>query len=193
MFSLTALSCVGMAFGAARPAMDAFVHAALFWIILFFSVMSGLDKTFVQEQEKGTFWSLRVYAAAQAVFIGKFLYNFLLLCAMSAMLTMGFLLFMDVAVENPGGFACLLLLGNCGLAGAATFIGALVSFAGGRNQVFAVLSFPVILPLFLVLIQLTAEVFTGPAIRARDAGMIMVYDLVLLGVTSILFDYLWYD
>lgn len=192
MFSLTTLAAVSMSIGSQSLAPD--FLAVLFWIILFFSAMSGLARVFLQESDAGTLQTLRLYASSQPVFFGKFFYNLLLLMALAVFLLPLFTIFLNVSIPHPGSLGLILLLGSTGLAAATTLTAAIITQAQGQSALFTVLSFPIILPLLLLCIQLTAGAFSPedffPASRLL---FIAAYDIVILALASVLFDYIWYD
>src|SRR5947209_2554541 len=59
------------------------ILAALLWIVLFFSAMSGLARVFVKEEDARTVTALRLSARASVVFAGKLLFNAGLMAAIS--------------------------------------------------------------------------------------------------------------
>jgi heme exporter protein B len=73
MFVLTSVALV--AFATREQQLSREVSAALFWIVLFFSATTGLARSFVAEEERGTAVLLRISASATAVFFGKMLFN----------------------------------------------------------------------------------------------------------------------
>ena len=192
MFSLTTLAAVSMSIGSQRLAPE--FLSVLFWIILFFSSMAGLPRVFLQESDAGTLLTLRLYASSQAVFFGKFFYNLLLLLILVLFLLPLFLIFLNADIYAPGMLCLLLLLGIIGLAAATTLIAALITQVQNQGTLFTILSFPILLPLLLLCIQLTTEALLPGAEVTRNRLLFLAsYDLVLLGIASILFDYLWYD
>src|ERR1035437_11066891 len=60
------------------------IMSALIWIALFFGAMTGLARSFVSEEERGTSLLLRLYASGESVFIGKLVYNLGLMLALAA-------------------------------------------------------------------------------------------------------------
>ncbi|MCF0156680.1 MAG: heme exporter protein CcmB [Veillonella sp.] len=79
LFSFISLFLVSLSMGSVNSNVSLPIKAALYWIIIFFSSLSTLDKAFIQEKDRNTFLALRLYVPAQAVFLGKLLYNFVLL------------------------------------------------------------------------------------------------------------------
>ena len=85
LFSVTSLTIVS--FSTARTPLTKEAQSALLWIVIFFSAMTGLARSFVREEESGTADALRLTAPAESVFLGKFAFNcVLLLCVGQASL-----------------------------------------------------------------------------------------------------------
>ena len=191
MFALVTLSSVSMTLGSITLAPE--MGAALLWIILFFCAMAGLSRVFVQEQEAGTMFALRLYVPGQAVLFGKLLFNMGMLTLLTVLVVPLFVLFLNVDI--PGGFALplILLAGDLGIAAASTLTAAMVAKSQGKSALFAVLTFPVLLPQFLAVISATAKVLSQGEIAPGEWLFMIGYDVVLCIAASILFDYLWYD
>ena len=191
MFALTTLACVSMALQGAP--LEPNLAAALLWIILFFASMAGADRSFVDEDTAGTLPTLKLYGAAQMVLWGKLLYTGFLLLCLTVFIAPLFLLLTGAEVVLGGVFMGTLLLGTIGIAAAGTLIAALTCGAQVKSGLFSILMLPVILPVFLPAIFLTAGALgSGSAPLGYLVGMAL-YDGVLLMGASVLFDYLWYE
>lgn len=81
MFSLTAIAALSFALRCAPP--EPQVAAGLLWVVLFFSAEAGVGRAFYEEAASGTLLALRIYAGAQAVFVGKFCYTLFMLTALA--------------------------------------------------------------------------------------------------------------
>jgi heme exporter protein B len=192
MFSLTTLSVISMSIG--NQQLDAKFLAILFWIILFFSAMAGLSRVFLQEQVSGTIHTLRAYGTSQPVLFGKFIYNFLLLNVLTLFLLPLFIILLNVEIYHPFFLLLILLAGNAGIAIVTTLTASMIIYTQSQTSLFTILSFPIILPLFLLCIQLTETTFNPNSFTMqRQLLFVGAYDMVLIGVASILFDYIWYD
>ncbi|NUN70254.1 MAG: heme exporter protein CcmB, partial [Bacteroidetes bacterium] len=93
MFVVTTLSIILFSIGQESPSSD--VLSGTLWIVIFFSAMSGLSRTFVAEEERGTSLTLRLLVNANAVYIGKLLYNFALILVLSLIIAVAYLLLID--------------------------------------------------------------------------------------------------
>lgn len=189
MFTLITLASISMSLGGAD--LPPPLLAALFWVVLFFSAMSGLSRVFVQEQDAGTLVALCIYAGAQAVLFGKWLFNLILLTGLLFIIVPLFLLFFNVQVWHWGDFTAVTLLGVAGLASVSTLTAALVTPAKGKGTLFTVLTFPLLLPQFLAAIQATERVFSQAPVDTAYYGFMLGYDVSVIAAATILFDYLW--
>src|SRR5512140_1243164 len=66
MFVVTTISIILFSLGSegARPE----VLSGMLWVVIFFSAMSGLARTFVMEEERGTSMTLQLVARPSAVY-----------------------------------------------------------------------------------------------------------------------------
>ncbi|MBR6267364.1 MAG: heme exporter protein CcmB [Selenomonadaceae bacterium] len=191
MFALTTLSCVSLALQGV--ALEPKLQAVLFWIVLFFSSMTGMDRCFADEEMSGTLFSLKLYGKAQAVLFGKMIYMFFLLLLLALFVSLLFFIFLDVGFVSITEFLAVAFAGILGLSGSGTFIAALTTGASVKSGLFSVLMLPVILPIFLPAIFLTGMVFSGDPIQFSHLGGMLLYDLLLMVGASVLFDYFWYE
>ena len=191
MFALTTLACVSMALQGAP--LEPNLAAALLWIILFFASMAGADRGFADEDMAGTLPTLKLYGVAQMVLWGKLLYTGFLLLCLTVFIAPLFLLLTGAEVVLGGVFLWTLLLGTLGISAAGTLIAALTCGAQVKSGLFSILMLPVILPVFLPAIFLTAGALGGGSAPLSYLVGMALYDGVLLMGASVLFDYLWYE
>ena len=191
MFALMTLSSVSMSIGSTL--LSAEFAAVLLWVVLFFCAMAGLSRSFVQEQESGTMFTLRLYAGPQAVLFGKMLFNMLLLLALTILVIPLFILFLNVDIQLPGLLMMVLLLGDIGIVAVSTLTAAMLARTQGKGSLFTVLTFPVLLPQFLSAISGTIKAISGVDISWQELMFMVSYDVIIMIAASILFDYLWYD
>jgi heme exporter protein B len=191
MFACTTLVAISIALSNQR--LDPGIHAALYWIIIFFSAMSALFGVFSREEDTGTAPTLRVFTRPSVVFAGKLLYNILLLIFLTIIITPLYMILMNVGDADWLTMAVIALLGVVGLAGATTIIGAIVAQAPVRGALFAVLSFPVLLPLLLLAISATGAALDGRGwvAAAGDLRLIVAYVVIMITASSVLFDFVW--
>lgn len=193
MFVLVTISIIRFAIGDEKIENE--VLTGLLWIVIFFSASSGLSRTFVKEEEKETSIALKLSSDSSSVIIGKLIFNLILTFALNILILILFILITDYQIKNFSGFVITMILGNFGLVSASTIIAAIISKANSKGTLYPVLSFPVLLPLLLTVINATklasAGVDTG---RLNGEILILISYSIVVTVTSLmLFKYVWED
>ncbi|MDF2633895.1 MAG: cytochrome c-type biosis protein CcmB [Pelosinus sp.] len=191
MFALISLASISMSIGIVSLPVE--LTAALLWVILFFCAMAGLSRVFVQEQESGTIVALQIYGSGQAVLFGKLLFNVIVLLSLTLLVIPLFIIFLNVDIYRWPIFIVILIMGDIGIAAASTITAAMVAKSQGKNALFTVLTFPILLPQFLGSISATTKILANIEPNASEIVFMAGYNVVLMIASSILFDYLWYD
>ena len=191
LFAVVTLSAVSFAIGTFTAGDQ--VLSALFWIILFFSSMSGLSHIFIREEEAQTADTLKLVARPMHIFLGKFFFNLLLLFALEIVLVPLFIGLMNFKLESFGLFVLTLFIGNFGLAGGGTMVAAIISKASAKGALFTVLSFPILLPILISGINATkmaTEVSTFAEVQT-ELQTLFAYSVIIITASVLLFDYVW--
>ncbi|HEY4643877.1 MAG TPA: heme exporter protein CcmB [Bacteroidota bacterium] len=172
------------------------LQSGILWVIVFFSAMSGLSRTFVSEEERGTVLTLQLVAWPSTVYFGKLLFNFILIVSVNSLVVVLYLLFMDTfVVRTVSVFLITILLGSVGIAGAATIIAAIIAKANTKGTLYPVLSFPILLPLFMGVITSTQLAVDGEPLAAATGYFVFLssYCVVVITASYLLFDFVWKD
>lgn len=193
MFAVTTLVMVSFATGV--YALDPGLHAAFIWIIIFFSAMSGVGRSFVKEEEKGTASALRLSAPPEVIYLGKLLFNLLLVGALTILILPFYYFLMSPPTTNIALLFTVAFLGVFCLASATTILSAIVSRAAGKNTLLPILSFPVLLPVLITAISATQralqQVSMGEALP--ELQFLFSYGVVITVASLILFSFVWND
>jgi heme exporter protein B len=191
MFAITTLTAISFSLGPVRLRSE--ILAPLLWIILFFSAMSGLSHIFVREEEQQTADTLRLVTTPNTVFLGKWFFNVLLLFALELIIIPLFFAMMNLTVESVGLFFLFLVLGSIGLASVSTLIAAIISQASARGALFAVLSFPIALPILISAIHGTRLSMDGTTFSncISDLQVLFSFSVVIITLSLILFEFIW--
>jgi heme exporter protein B len=171
------------------------ILAALYWIIIFFSAMSGLSRVFVREEEAGTVHALRLAAAPTVVYVGKLAFNLILMAILELVVFPLFVIMMGLRVENYVLFFSILILGSAGLASLSTIIAAIVAKSNVKGALFTILSFPPLLPLLITCIRGTRLALEGAETAAAgpELQLLVSYSVVMVTASLMLFDFVWSD
>ncbi len=168
----------------------------MLWVVMFFAAMSGLSRGFVAEEERGTTMTLQLLASPTAVYLGKLLFNLVLVLALNVFIVLLFLLTMDqFSVRQPDLFWAVMLLGSMCMASATSIIAAIIAKANTKGTLFPVLSFPVLLPLLMAGINSTRiaveeQVWDN---AWADLQLLVSYLVVVTTVSFLLFHFVWKD
>ena len=185
MFSLISLACMSLALRGA--VLEPELLSALLWIIIFFA-STALDRTFDDE----AITTLKIYGDSQVILFGKIIYSLLSMFLVSIFILPIFIILFDCTVNELLILLTTIILGLIGISSAGTLISAISAVASVRSGLFPILLFPIILPLFMSAIDLTSSAFVGSEFTISLMISMLMYDLILIIASSILFDYLWY-
>jgi len=191
MFGVTTLAVVSFSLG--QAGLPAKLLAALFWIVIFFSTMAALAQVFVREEEAGTALALRLTAEPNAVYLGKLIFNLVLLSALAAVVTPLFFIFTDAPTDNILLFVLVLILGVLALCSATTLVAAIISKASAKGALFAVLSFPILLLPLMLLVGASDSVLQGLGIAEILAPLqgLAAYIGIMVTASLMLFQFVW--
>jgi heme exporter protein B len=194
MFILVTISIILFSIGSEK--ISEYLTGGLLWIVIFFSAMSGLSRSFVSEEERGTTLTLQLIASPSTIFNGKLIFNIVLVFLMNTSITiLFFILFETFVINNFALFIITFLFGNCGIAISSTIIAAIISKANSKGTLFPVLAFPILLPLILTLLELTKFSIDGIALTEAITEILVLvcYDVIMLTSSYLLFDFIWKD
>jgi heme exporter protein B len=194
MFIIVAISVILFAVG--QEKISEGLTGGLFWVVIFFTAMSGLARAFVSEEERGTSLTLQLTASPSTVFSGKLIFNVVLVFCMNTVIALLYAaLFESFILQNFLLFFLSFVFGNIGLAISSTIIAAIIAKAGAKGTLYPVLSFPILLPLILSSVQLTLFALDGTTIEQAkfELAIVVSYDVVMLTVSYLLFDFIWKD
>jgi heme exporter protein B len=194
MFAVTTLIAVSFSIGSFRigDAEQPFLYAVLLWIILVFSALSGLSRSFVKEEEAGTMDVLKLSARPQSVYLGKLFFNLTLLGALELLIVPLFILLMHYKISSPGLFLAMVMSGGFGLGAGATIVAAMIAQASARGALFSVLSFPLLLPLMITAIKGCERAADGMNTAGwPEVRIAVAYTIIMIIMSLFLFPLIW--
>ena len=192
MFILVTISVIMFSIGSEK--ISEYLTGGLLWVVIFFSAMSGLSRAFVSEEERGTSMTIHLIASPSTIFSGKLIFNLLLVFLMNFVITILFsMLFSAFIIKNFLLFAIAFICGNIGIAVSSTIIAAIISKASSKGTLYPVLSFPILLPLILTLLELTKFSMDGNSISSSqiEIYVLVCYDVIMATASYLLFDFIW--
>ncbi len=165
---------------------------ALFWIILLFSSVNAVAKSFVQEQQGRQLYYYMI-ASPESIILSKIFYNTGLTLVLALLGYGVFSVVLGNPVQDKGLFLLNLVLGAMGFSASLTMVSGIASKAGNNATLMAILSFPVIIPILLMAIRISKNALDGLDWSVSSDKLLSLLAInVLVATTSyLLFPYLW--
>lgn len=174
-----------------------YLCGGLFWVLIVFTSLLGLNRSFTHEKEQGCLESILLAPLDRSViFLSKATSNFLFLLVVEIIALPIFYFFFLTTVplsESTWLIIPALLLGTLGIAGIGTLLSSITIHTRGKDVLLAVLFIPLIYPLLFACVSATTAAIIGgmflfdtyfPAL-ALAAG----YDVVMLLLSWVLYDF----
>lgn len=193
LFAVT--SCIAVSFTLSAYGGNSPVSATLLWIVVYFSAMSGLSRSFVREEDMRTAALLRLSTSPGSVYLGKLAFNWLLVTALQIVAVPLLIVFLGMNVSGWAEFAGVMLAGGLALSAGATTAAAMVSKAATKGAVFAVICFPLLAPALAASIHGSSLAMDPRAIMsaAGDIRILASYCGTLITASLMLFRFIWED
>ena len=181
-----------MSFGLKAGTIDVVTWNALFWIIILFTAVNSVAKSFIQDKEGRMLYYYSI-ASPESVILSKIVYNALLLIVLSGIGILIYTFVMGNPIQDLPLFLLAAFLGAIGFSSGLTMISGIASKASNSGALMAVLSFPVIIPLVLMVIRLSKNAMDGIDRSASSDEIItlLAINLIVGAASYLLFPYLW--
>ena len=177
-----------------KQVIDVSTWNALFWIIMLFASINAVSKGFLQESEGRQLYYYTL-ASAEAIIVSKIIYNTVLMVVLALISFVFYSLFLGSIVEDTPWYLLGVIAGSAGLASAFTMVSAIAYKANNNGVLVAILGFPLILPLMIVIIKFSNEAMVGVE-RMDSIGNLLIIcllNLIIIILSYLLFPYLWRD
>lgn len=165
---------------------------ALYWIVMLFAAINSAGRSFSEEFSTR---HLYYYSLAEpsSVIIGKMCYNALLLIILGLLGFITFSLFLGVPVASISMFLLVAVFGSIGLALLLTMVAGIAARAEQNFTLMAILSFPIVLPKLLVLMNLTGNALfqANWAEAVKPLFALLALQVLVVILALVLFPYLW--
>ncbi len=165
---------------------------ALFWIILLFSAVSAVAKSFLHDSS-GLMTYYYLVASGQSIITAKIMYYSGLLIVLGLL---GFGLYglvLGNPVQSPWLFVLGIILGSIGMATILSLVSSIAAKAQNNQSLHAVLGLPLLIPVLLMSIKISKNAVDGLAWSSSydELAVIASIDAIVCALAIILFPYLW--
>jgi heme exporter protein B len=191
-FAFAIITTLSISLVAGTTPFSPMVHSIMFWVILFFSAMSGLAHAFIREEEEKTSLFLSLHYSPEDIYISKLIFNLILFLSIAIIVTPLYLFFLQVIPAYPVMFCIVTFSGSIAIASIATIFGAMVSKAGNGSSLFTIISFPILLPVLWTAITMTAISIEGSGVKEYgNIVFLLAFSGVIVLTSYLSFRFIW--
>ena len=165
---------------------------SVFWVIILFGAITVVSKSFFQESYKRNYYYYYLFTPDELIF-SKLIYNFIFLFFVSIFSFIFFSFFIGNIIQSSSFFITLLILGSLSISNCLTLVSAIGYQVKNNSIIISVLSFPVIIPILLILIKiskLSSSEFSFNLIQ-DDIYLLILLNIIMISITKVLFNFLW--
>jgi heme exporter protein B len=159
-----------------------------------FASVNAIAKSFLQESKARLLYYYTI-AHPQAIILSKTIYNTMLMSLLSVLALVVYLLFFPNNVDDILYYFITVLLGAMSFSTVFTMISAIASKAGNNGTLMAILSFPVVIPVILLLVKVSKAAMDGidRSLSLNNIGILLAINVIVIASSLILFPFLWRD
>lgn len=164
------------------------------WIIIVFSGILGLNRSFVSEQKNDNIHALLTAPLdAASIYLGKFLANFIMLLIVEIVaIPFLFLLFDFREMGSFPYFLLVLFIGSFGFVAIGTFLAALAANSRSSEMLLPIMLFPLVSPILIGAVQATKIILTNIDKLPNAISWIQLiggYNVIFFVLCVLLFEY----
>lgn len=168
------------------------VWNALFWVVQLFITVNTVARSFLQESRARMLYYYTL-AGSREFMVAKLLYNVLLMVVMSLVSLGLYSMLLGHPVIKPLFFVGMVCLGGVSLSLVFTMLSAIAARAGQNAALMAIMGFPVVIPMILILANASKTAFAvvfQPGLL-RMILLLAGLDILVIALSLILFPFLW--
>jgi len=167
------------------------VAPGILWVAFSFAGVLGLNRSFILEKDQGCLEGLLLAPMDRSlVYFGKVISNLLFMLVVEAIALPIFAALFNLPLLRLD-LALVVLLGTLGFAGVGTLFSAMVVNTRAREVLLPVLLFPIIMPVLIAAVKLTAGLLDGEGLLQMGnwLRLLVAFDVIFLAVSYMTFDY----
>jgi len=168
------------------------VAAGILWATFAFAGTLGLNRSMAVEKDRGCMDGLLLAPVDRsAIFFGKAISNLAFMLIVEAIvIPLYALLYNETRIFQPS-FLGVLLLGSIGYIAVGTLLSAMSVQTRTRDVLLPILLFPVAVPVLLASVKASGGIIAGAEFAEilTPLNLLIVYDLVFIAISFMVFDY----
>lgn len=189
---LYVVSTIFICYQSFRQITDIPVWNALLWVIILFSAVNAVNKSFYAENKTQQMF-FYLLTSAQNIIVAKIFYNIILV---NALALVSYFMY-SLILGNPGNFPwqlwLVIVLGASGISGILTLVSAIAAKTNNNLGLVSILAFPVMVPLIITIVKAGKNATDLIAFSANGKYIAVIggLDVLIIALAFILFPYLW--
>lgn len=191
VFSLLILFIFNFAFDLRADNLQALAPGVL-WIAITFAGMLGLSRSFVLERDRGVIDGLLLAPVDRsAIYFGKMTGNVLFISLVEIIILPFYIVLFNQPLTVIPALVGVIILGTIGFASVGTLFSAMAVHTRAREVLLPIMLFPVVIPVMLAAVQLTAGVLDRLPFEDVQHwfALLVVFDLVFIVASVIMFEF----
>ena len=179
-------------FNLGRASINPATWNVLFWIIMLFVATNSIAKSFIQESKERLLYYYTI-SNPLSIIISKLIFNSILMLFLVAVGFIVYILLLGNPVADMALFIVSLLLSSIGFSVTFTMISSIASKASNSGTLMAILGFPIIIPMLLLLIKISRNAIDGleRSTSFDEITTILAIIIIAISTSILLFPYLW--
>lgn len=172
--------------------LNAITWNTLFWIIILFTAITSVSKSFLQERD-GKLLYFYTLVKAESIILSKIIYNSLILIVLSLIGFVFYIIVMGNPVTDNLMYVGAIIIGAIGLATTLTLVAGISSKSENSAMLMAILSFPLVIPILLLILKITKNAMDGldRSQSFDEIANLLAIDTIAFILSIILYPYLW--
>jgi heme exporter protein B len=178
-----------------RVAKAGTVAPGALWVVIAFAGMLGLGRSLTSEIDRGSFDALLLAPVDRsAIFLGKTIGIIIFMFAIEAVILPLFVVFFNLPFLQPT-ILLIVALGTIGYGGIGTLLATMAANTRLREVLLPVLLLPIAIPALLAAVKCTAGALDGREFAdwANWFGLLVAFDLVMIGAAFLVYDFVVED
>jgi len=167
---------------------------ALFWLTQLFVAVNSVAKSFLQEHPNRFRYYFTIVKPSTFL-LAKMIYSVTLLLVMSLLSLLLFYVMLGNPLVQTALFVTITMVGSISLSVVFTFLSAIASRAQQNAALMAVLGFPLVTPILMILSNLALKAISNVYQPGwwTLAGVLLLLDALVIVLGVILFPFLWQE
>ncbi len=167
------------------------VWNALFWLILLFTSVNAIAKSFIQEENRSTYYYFLV--SPIKIIAAKLIYSNLYQLVLVFLSFAIYSLFLGYQENTNIWFFINVISGSIGLASAFTMVSALAAKTESNSIMMAILGFPIVIPILIITTSISKKLILGAPVTdiTSDLYTLLSVNVIIIALSFILFPFTW--